>query len=266
MTEVGEAGRRGEAHVAGADHGDGGRRLDGLWRQRRHRGHRPGSWRPRRIDKVRTGSVHSTRQCLDRRSSGSWWSGSRGIPPRRRAALSSTELAGRGAGRGGCSSAVAMGSTMAGSKPGRRDHVPGELEPRGRPLVGHVEEPRATGHPQSQEHPGQVLGEGRAASLVVHEAQRPAPGRQAQHRLDHVGAVRAAHPGGAHHGRAGQRPTGPPVPRPACCGRRPTAGWAGPTRCRARRGRRRRRSRWTATPGGRPSRQPPRPRGGRRGR
>ena len=36
----------------------------------------------------------------------------------RRAALSRTELAGRGAGRGGSSSAVAMGSTRSGSWPG----------------------------------------------------------------------------------------------------------------------------------------------------
>src|SRR5437764_9445826 len=51
------------------------------------------------------------------RSSGSWWSARSGTPDSRKAALSSTELAGRGAGRGGFSSAVLIGCTRPGSIP-----------------------------------------------------------------------------------------------------------------------------------------------------
>ncbi len=148
----------------------------------------------------------------------------------------------------------------------RRNHIPGEVEPRGRTLIRDVEQPRTAGHPQAQEHPGQIPGEGGAASLVVDKPQRPAPGRQAQHHLDHVGPMRPANPGSAHHGRPWLDRPDFEFARPACCGRRPSAGWAGPTRCTARTRRRQRRSRWTPTPGGRRSRQPPRPRTGRRGR
>src|SRR5262249_30757224 len=52
-----------------------------------------------------------------RSASGSRWSRISGNPASRMAALSSTELAGRGAGRGGSRSDVAMGETRSGSCP-----------------------------------------------------------------------------------------------------------------------------------------------------
>ncbi len=106
------------------------------------------------------------------RASASCQSGRRGRPDRRRAALSRTELAGRGAGRGGSSSAVVIGSTAARVVAGGREDRPGEAVPGGHSLVGHVE---SAGEPlggQHRERPGQVGGEGRAPVLVVDETQR----------------------------------------------------------------------------------------------
>src|SRR5207248_7510831 len=62
-------------------------------------------------------SVGHDCSCRTRRSSGSRKCVSSGSPPRRNAALSSTELTGRGAGRGGSRSSVAMGRTRPGSRP-----------------------------------------------------------------------------------------------------------------------------------------------------
>ena len=61
---------------------------------------------------------------------------------RRSAALSSTELAGRGAGRGGWRSAVVIGVHPLGVVAGRLEHRLGELEPAHRALVGDVEHAR----------------------------------------------------------------------------------------------------------------------------
>ena len=131
-----------------------------------------------------------------------------GRPDSRRAALSSRELAGRGAGRGGSRSAVAIGSTRSGSWPGGGQDRPGEAEPGGLPLVGHVEGARTPVEGQPDHGPGQVGGEGRAAVLVVDEPQRRrrVGGGQPQDRLDHVGAVGAADPGRAHDGGRRRRP------------------------------------------------------------
>ena len=216
-----------------------------------------------------TGTSPCRHQSRTSRSRASVHSGSKGSPDSRSAALSSRELAGRGAGRGGSSSAVAMGSTRSGSWPAAASIGPGEAEPGGLALVGHVEGARPAVERQADHGPGQVGGEGRArrAGRRRSAAEPRVGGGQAQDGLDHVGAVGAAHPGRPDHGGRGAGEASDlglaaqlaaPVDRARVR--------AGPTRRRAGRGCRRRRSRSRRRPGGPRSGAPPRPCCGCRGR
>ena len=118
--------------------------------------------------------------------------------------------------------------------PGRGQRCSCEAEPRGLTLVGDMEGSRSAIECQPDHRPGQVGREGRTTVLVIDEAKRAAGvvRSQAEHRLDHVGPMGAAHPTGADHG--GGRPRGgvdlelpPELARP-----RPSADSAGPTRYR----------------------------------
>ena len=204
-----------------------------------------------------------------RRPSASVHSGRRGIPDRRRAALSSRELAGRGAGRGGSRSEVAMGSTRSGSSPAAARVARAKPNQVVSPLVGHVEHPRTPVEGQADHGPGQVGGEGGAAVLVVDEPEGAVGigSGQPENGLDHVGAVGAAHPGRPHDGGGGTGHGRPPrSPHRACSVRTPSGARGCPIRHRAGPACRRRHSRWRCRPGGRPRRPPPRPRCGYRGR
>ena len=128
VAEVGQDRGRRQADVAGADHRHpAARRAPGA-SARSSRGRRPGA------------GVSST---ATRRPSASCQSGRSGSPPRRSAALSSTELAGRGAGRGG--SSVGGGDRLDPARvaAGGLEDGPDEPEPGGRPLVRDVEDPGA---------------------------------------------------------------------------------------------------------------------------
>ena len=124
--------------------------------------------------------------------------GSSSQPDSRKAALSSTELAGRGAGRGGSSSAVEIGSTLALSRPAAssdearrsrtRSSSPGSS--RGRCRDGGPSERSTTLAARSAAEVGlpRWSSTKRSASCAL---------GQAQHGLDHVGPGAAVHPGGA---------------------------------------------------------------------
>ena len=96
----------------------------------------------------------------------------------RSTALSSTELAGRGAGRGGCEVLRGDRLHLGGITAGRRGDLPGELEPADRAWLVTWWTPGATVQRQPAHHPGEVGGEGRMAPLIVDErtdaAARPA--------------------------------------------------------------------------------------------
>ena len=138
------------------------------------------------------------------RGSGQWASG--GSPARRRPRLSRTELAGRGAGRGGWSSAVADRADLVGRAAGGDHDRLDEAVPGGGSGVGDVEGARSAGCGQPAQGRGEVGGEARAAVLVVDEGELAARVglEQPQHRLDHVRAPRTAHPGGAGDGGPGR--------------------------------------------------------------
>ena len=132
------------------------------------------------------------------------------MPAARHLALSSTLLAGRGAGRGGSSSADVIGRTISTGWPDARrisctnsNHVTA-------PGVREVEDARAAFGGDRTERRGEVGRERRAAPLVVDERQVGARRREAQHELDHVVAVLAADPRRPHDGRVrtGQPLTG----------------------------------------------------------
>ena len=65
-----------------------------------------------------------------------------------------------------------MGSTRPGSNPPAATTSRAKWYQVRGALVGDVEEARPPRRPESQDHAGQVAGEGRAAPLVVHEPQR----------------------------------------------------------------------------------------------
>ena len=178
------------------------------------------------------------------------------MPPRRSAALSRTEFAGRGAGRGGSRSAVVIGSTRLRVEARGGEHRPGELVPRHRALVGDVEQPGAPLDHEAAHRAGEVGGEGRVAPLVVDEraagrAPEPAAGSSSPCcRRGTRTPTRCA--------RSCRRRRAPPRRR-ASSGRTPTSGSARPTRrtgrpsCRRTRSRSRR-SRGRRRPGSRPRR------------
>ena len=168
----GGPGRRGrQADVPGADDGDvvrapWARPRGAPWSNWVHRaassppapaptGHAPsdpGSPARAPSDALACDAVSRDRRTVTSRASASA-SRERGSPTAG-AALSSTELAGRGAGRGGSSSAVAMGSTRSRVVAGGRQDGPGEPEPGGHALVGDVEHARAAIGGQDGPAPG----------------------------------------------------------------------------------------------------------------
>ena len=130
-------------------------------------------------------------------------SGSAGSPLRRRAMLSSTELAGRGAGQRRVELGGRDGLHPLGIGAGLGQHRPHEAPPGGGAAVGHVEDPGPAVEPEGHDGGRQVGGEGRRPVLVVDEAQLAVALGQAQGGDDHVGAVGAAQPARAHDGRPG---------------------------------------------------------------
>ena len=138
-------------------------------------------------------------------ASGSWKSRSSGIPAVRRTALSRTLFAGRGAGRGGSSSAVVIGRTIAGSSSGGVGDVLGELEPRHGTLVGDVMDAAAPFGARRRSIGARSavnVGQPRWSST---KARRPGVSSPSARRRRIVRtmlrSVLAAHPRRAHHGR-----------------------------------------------------------------
>ena len=123
--------------------------------------------------------------------------GSGSHPRSRSAALSRTELAGRGAGRGGVSSLVEMGSTRPGSRPAAPDHQTGKLVPGRRALVGDVEDARELAERELDGRLGHAGSRRRASALIVHETKRLGSRCQSEHCLHHVRPGPAAHPRGS---------------------------------------------------------------------
>src|SRR5205085_4468629 len=89
------------------------------------------------------------------------------------------------------------GADEAGVEAGGGGDVASELVPGRGALVGDVEHARPAGDHQPADHPGQVVGEGRAPDLVVDDPHGVAGGKAVQHRLDEVPPVPAAEPRGA---------------------------------------------------------------------
>ena len=153
VAEVRQDDRRREAHVAGSDDRCRDRCVVG-----------PGAHGPTGARKAPSpfeeavGAPHSAAPM--RRPRASRHAGIAGMPDRRATALSSTELAGRGAGRGGRESAVAIGCTQAGIMPGGLEYRLGKPEPRGGPGVGgDVERPGRTIGGQHRQDTRQIGGE-----------------------------------------------------------------------------------------------------------
>ena len=153
---------------------------------------------------------------------------------------SSTEFAGRGAGRGGWSSSVVIGPTRLGSSPSACEHGLRELVPRHRALVGDVPRAGQALLCEQDEHAGEVGGDRRVAALVGDERELLVLAREPQDRLHHVGAVAPDDPRRAHDRVTRRRSR---AHRRASSGRTRTAGSSCPTRRTARAWCRRTRSR-----------------------
>ena len=99
-----------------------------------------------------------------------------------------------GRGTGGVRSAVVIGSTRAGSAPAARSTSRANSNQLTAPWFVTCTIPGRRSTTNIAQHRREVGGEGRAAALVVDEAQRPVAAGQPQDRLGHVGAVAAARP------------------------------------------------------------------------
>ena len=236
VAEVGQRGRRGQPDVAGADHGD---------RVRRAAASRA------LVRVVMRPPPVAGQQPATRRARPSCQSGRAGSPLRRSAMLSSTELAGRGAGRGGSSSAVRDRLHPLGVGARLGEDRPHEAPPGRGAAVGHVEDARA-----GRSRPRVTTAGARSAVKVGDpcwsstKRSSPVAVGQAQRGRHHVGAVGAAQPAGAHDGRPGPalalaRQLGRAVDRRRA--RRVPLPVGPVARCR------RRRSRWRRRPRARPT-------------
>ena len=116
--------------------------------------------------------------------------------PRRSTALSSTLLAGRGAGPRRMEVGGRDRVHHRRVATGLGDDLADELVPRHGAAVGHVVDARPALDGEPSHHRRQVGGEGRAAPLVVDERQAGLFLDEPEDRLDHVVAVGTAHPGG----------------------------------------------------------------------
>ena len=215
-------GRRGQPHVARADH-----------RHRAPAAGRVACATPGR--RVLTGPRRLAQGAPPAGRGPSCQSGSSGRParPQRRVV---EHRVGRAGGRPG---RVELGGGdrrhPAGVVAGRRQHGPHEPEPGGRPLLVTWKMPGRRSSGQGDDAAARSAVKVGRSPLVVDEAQRPGSAAgQPQDGPDHVGAVDAAHP-----------EVRTMVARPdrhllfatrACSGRRPTAGRGRPTRRRAGRG------------------------------
>ena len=231
MPEVGQGGRRGQAHVAGPDDGH------GVARRACVAGGAgavtPGPSAGRTKDRHEPGqAILPVRAEREGRS---------GAAPCCRAP--SRPAAARGGAGGG--PRVLMACTRSGSAPASASTARTKPHQVVAPLLVRWKMPGPAVQSERDDRRRQVGRERRRPVLVVDEAQLVLAVGQAQRGGDHVGAVSSAQPAGSHDGRAR---VGTPARPPASRRRTPRSGTEGPTRGRGCRRCRRRRSRWTRRP------------------